>query len=304
MSNKTKIVSKDYANSEFKTVGLVLILYCLFTLFLPLFLKGILDVKGIERIKGYSSYEVASFLCVLLGTVIPFMFLRRANKVRVRDFFNRTYLSVGEHLSNSVVYFIISAAAIFVTMMALSRFGISGELVSSIGIIISEEHITDLFYVLSFVLLTPVLEEYAFRGVLLSSLSKYGKNFAIIVGSVIYALAHGSFVEMVPSFIMGALLCKVAIKYESIWPTIVMHVSSNLLLYFFFMVPESYSFFMAIAFVLLLIIAIILVITKKYEFIKIKMANNTREVMRTFARVPSIIIACLLFIIHSVLLML
>ena len=38
MSNKVKSVSKKYAINEFKTVGLVLILYCLFVLFVPLVL--------------------------------------------------------------------------------------------------------------------------------------------------------------------------------------------------------------------------------------------------------------------------
>ena len=303
MSNKVKSVSKKYAINEFKTVGLVLILYCLFVLFVPLVLDELNILFGEITFFGIDAYRIAHIACIVIGTVIPFMLLRISSKKKLSDFFASSGLTLSNHLVNYVVFFVAIAASVFVTMMLGQFINVSGELVSSIGLTLNEEYMSDIFYVLAFILITPIVEEYAFRGCLLFCLSKYGKYFAYIASSIIYALAHGSFVEMIPAFFMGLILSKMALKYKSIRPTIVIRILFNLTLYGLSLVPERFSLYMIVGLAIVFVLAAVLIITKEYNFITIKKSNSNKQVTLLFFSTFTVCFAAILFILHTVLLL-
>lgn len=294
----------------FGTVGLCLILYCLFVLLMPLLLNDLIEYLGSDALASFIpdlSIEDAklsvTFISLVLGTLLPFALLMTSNGIKFKDFMGKANTNIRDVVINFVVFFAVAALSIFVTMMIAQNINIPGEIVSSIGIAINTEYISSVTYVVAFIFVTPILEEFAFRGVLLSSLSKYGKYFAVIISSFIYALAHGSFVEMIPSFIMGIFLSKMAIKYESIRPCIAVHFFFNLFLYGLFMIPDELSLYMEIALGVMLILALVLVVTKEYNGIAIKRAESTSNAVLVFFATTPVILAIVLFVVHSVLLM-
>ena len=227
MDSSKKKVSKKYVKRQFYTIGLVLIVYCLFVLYIPLFLNKAWTLLNFPFLKIFDSPILRQNICLIVGTIIPFSLLSITSKDNIKDFNKKIEISFVEHLINFIVFFFCGAALMFVTMMLAQYINVSGQLVSSIGITFNSEYLNDIFYVISFIVITPILEEYAFRGVLLKCLSKYGKYFAVIASSLIYALAHGSFVEMIPSFFMGLILSKKVLYYKSIKPTVIMHILFN-----------------------------------------------------------------------------
>jgi uncharacterized protein len=72
----------------------------------------------------------------------------------------------------------------------------------------------------------PVVEEVAFRGVIMSSLKRYGKVFAVVTSSVLFALLHGSLSQGVFTFFLGIVLGFVACEYSVAWSLLV-HVTNN-----------------------------------------------------------------------------
>lgn len=74
-----------------------------------------------------------------------------------------------------------------------------------------------------------LLEEFAFRCVLLQPLRKYGDKFAIVVTSVAFALMHGNMVQIPFAFIAGLALGYFCVMTESIWTSVTIHFANNLL---------------------------------------------------------------------------
>ena len=301
MTVRAKSVSRRYAINEFKTVGLVLIIYCLFVLYVPIALKEALPLIGLSEFLGFDVYLLSSLACLILGTLIPFIMLRVRSGKKLADFNQPVDMNITDYLVHYVVFFALSTAAIFATMMAAQYINVSGQLVSSIGITINSEYMANAIYAAAFILISPVLEEYAFRGSLLNCLSRYGKYFATIASSLIYALAHGSFVEMIPSFIMGYMLCKISLYHKSIRPCIIIHILFNLSLYALFMVPERYSLYMMAVLALMIILAVVLLTTRVYRVVKIRKYGANRQVGMMFLTTVSVFIALILFVTHSLL---
>ena len=75
----------------------------------------------------------------------------------------------------------------------------------------------------------PVTEEFFYRGVLISGISKRGKAVAVILSSFLFAIAHGSLTIFVMPFVYGIVFALVAIKTKSIVPPIIMHAVCNIL---------------------------------------------------------------------------
>ena len=150
------------------------------------------------------------------------------------------------------------------------------------------------------IIVTPIVEEYAFRGVLLNVLSKFGKTFGLYASSIIFALAHLSFVEMIPAFMMGVLLGKTSLRYRSIRPTIFIHILFNGLIYALCVIPASITKYMAYGIAGIVAIAAYLILSGRYERIRIQKLRSNRITNIVFFTRPSIVLAMLLMIANSV----
>jgi CAAX amino terminal protease family. len=83
--------------------------------------------------------------------------------------------------------------------------------------------------IVSIALLTPILEEIIFRGIVLKRLSKMMKlPIAIFLQSLIFAIVHFDPVQSVCSFILGIVLGLVYIWFDSIWFAVVFHIMYNI----------------------------------------------------------------------------
>lgn len=294
-------VSRNFAKYEFNFTGLILILYCLFALYIPSVLSMLLEEMGYVTYNGYNIKLSSSILCLVFGTIFPFLFLRLYCKKKRSQFTNKTNIKVSQLLIDFVVFFVLSLGSIYVTTMLAVTFGIKSDVVSSIGITFNTEYMSDITYLFVFLILTPILEEYAFRGVLLNCLSRYGKYFAVIATSIVYGFAHGSFVEMIPSFIMSLVLCKISLRYKSIRPTIVIHILFNVLLGILGTMSENMYLYEEIIIGILLMLALFFLFTKKYHIIHVRKSNTNKKVGLLFLSTPSIIVALILFLAHTLL---
>ena len=76
----------------------------------------------------------------------------------------------------------------------------------------------------------PIIEEIIFRGFIFGGLTKrYGWVKAAAISSALFALIHMQPFAILPIFILGVIFAFLYQYSGSIWPAVVMHMSSNLL---------------------------------------------------------------------------
>ena len=294
-----KMVTKKYALQEFKIVGLILIIYALFVLYIPLGLKWLFLLNE----ESINILFVCSFICLVLGTILPFSFLRIYSKEKLNVLVANPNIDLKEKMINFIVFFAISICVIYVNTLIGNLFNIEGRLISDIGVVFNTNYINNYLYLVSFIIVSPILEEYAFRGVLLNCLSRYGKYFAIFATSIVYALAHGYFTDMITSFIMSIILSKMALRYKSIRPTIFIHVAFNISLCLLSLISEDYVFYVAIIIVSILILALVLTLKKKYKIIGVNKSSNNNKVTLMFISTYTVLIALVLFVLYTILIL-
>ena len=93
-------------------------------------------------------------------------------------------------------------------------------------------------------LLPAVVEEFLFRGVILTSFDDFSTVSAVILNGVLFSLFHMSPAQTVYQFLVGATYALIARKSGSVIPTTIMHFLNNALvltLAYFFPQVDLYS---------------------------------------------------------------
>lgn len=95
-------------------------------------------------------------------------------------------------------------------------------------------------YILNVALVPALFEEFAFRGVVMQPLRKYGDWFAILASAFCFALVHANMVQIPFAFIAGVSLGYFCIKTKSIWTSITIHFLNNFISIIFSVYYEKY----------------------------------------------------------------
>lgn len=75
--------------------------------------------------------------------------------------------------------------------------------------------------------LTPIGEEFLFRGVLATSLSRYGPWISVLASSAVFAIAHGINYILPVAFVVGVVAALLLRRTGSVWPGVVVHATNN-----------------------------------------------------------------------------
>lgn len=126
-----------------------------------------------------------------------------------------------------LIYMFFSAVAMMV-LYSLNLSGIDLQEKQNVGF---NELSSSVDYILAFitlVVLAPVFEEAMFRGFLFGQLRKrHGFWVSAIVTSLAFAVVHFQFNVGVDVFILSLFLCYLRERFQSIWPSIMLHALKN-----------------------------------------------------------------------------
>ncbi|MBB4935451.1 hypothetical protein F4561_006345 [Lipingzhangella halophila] len=75
--------------------------------------------------------------------------------------------------------------------------------------------------------LTPIGEEFLFRGVLANALLRYGPVVGIVSSSVVFALFHGINIVLPAAIVVGIIAGELMRRSGSIWPAVLVHAVNN-----------------------------------------------------------------------------
>lgn len=80
------------------------------------------------------------------------------------------------------------------------------------------------------IVVAPVVEELFFRGFVYAGLAeRYSWRKAAVISSALFALTHLQLMAIAPIFILGYIFAYLYRRSGSIWPAVLMHVSTNAL---------------------------------------------------------------------------
>lgn len=160
---------------------------------------------------------------------------------------------------------------------------------------------------LSTAVIPAVSEEFVFRGVMLSSLRKFGDGFAVLATALLFGFMHGNLVQIPFAFIVGLVLGFVTVSTNSMLPAMLIHALNNSysvlndILYQNYkdygMTSEGVYLILLSIIVIFLILAIIMTVIlskKDKEFLKLKAYDGPltkKEINRGFYLFPTVIIA-------------
>ena len=301
MAKKNKKVSISYAKSQFSFVGLVLLLYALIVLVLPTFLNTFFALS--ETYKPMVDNEIISiaytYIIIVIGTIVPFSLLMAHGKIKFSDIWHKCSFSFKDIFINSIVYTAIGTMLIFLTTIISSYLNIGDGLISGIGVIRNGSSITIPLYLFLAIIVIPFVEEFAFRGVLLKVLGRYGNYFAMIATSLMYAIFHTSIGEMLPAFVLSIFLSQLTLRYRSIQPSIIVHILYNLVIHGLELIPYNLYLLSIIIPLVVYSLAIFFVVTKKYRFIRLHKRKNSAIVYSLFFTRGSIIFSIFIMLVYS-----
>lgn len=292
-------VSRKTARRDFGTIGAFLIIYTLMVMVIPYFLHAFLRLTSPEIVNDQLFFFGLYFIIILLGTILPFFAMRKAMKLPFKKFNRSASISFIEIFVQTIVFFTTCLILTYLSNIIFSYVGLGDKLISGIGFSYDEAYLNNWLYVFMLVLVTPIIEEYAFRGVLMNCMAKYGKLFGLIGSSILFALAHMQFAEMIPAFAMGYLLGGTTLRYRSIRPTIIIHILFNAFIYGLCVLPVSIAQYIAYGLVAVFLLTIFFIVTGKYQGVRIQTLRNSKITNRLFYTSPTVVLAMLLMLLST-----
>lgn len=118
--------------------------------------------------------------------------------------------------------------------------------------------------IISSVILAPVFEELFYRGLIMRSLSRVSKRFAIFASAAIFGIAHGNIYQFLLGFFVGIVFAYADMRTDSIIPSILAHMAVNAHLYLYYFVTSDLGWLICIAVYIIIGAAALLYVLKKY----------------------------------------
>lgn len=184
----------------------------------------------------------------------------------------------------------------------LSSFGLD----SSVDFPTPEGFSGFLLMIFSVAVVPALVEEFAFRGVVLSLLKPYGDGFAIAVSALIFGLMHGNMSQIPFAIIVGFVLGYITVRTGSVWVSIALHFINNfmsvVLTYITMGMSEDSAAFVSVAWIfcsVCLLVSGVAVANGQNKVIYVKSKSNSllafSERMKIALSAPGMIFAFAVF---------
>ena len=198
-----------------------------------------------------------------------------------------------------------------------SLFGIQNT-VSAVSSSKTDGAVNIILNIVSTAVVPAFAEEFAFRGVVLGSLRKYGDSLAIIGSSILFGAMHQNISQIPFAFILGLILAFATCKFNSVLPSIAIHFTNNLYAVVMSILKSQniisdslysmISYGLVIIFCITGLISYVILARKDKDIFKISenTLNKQKEIlslsekMTAFLANPGIILSLVLFIVMTV----
>lgn len=186
-------------------------------------LFGAASVKSIDTI---SMFYLEIFISVF-SAFIPGLFYFLFSGRNMSDTIKTSYVRQKELWALVFIGMAVAMVANTASGMVQTNFSFFG-LQNAVSM---SEDVSNSSEIVLYIILTAIVpafaEEFAFRGILMGTLRKFGDSFAIITSAIIFGAMHGNIAQIPFAFILGLVLAYVDCKTNSILPSIIIHFLNN-----------------------------------------------------------------------------
>lgn len=240
---KAKFLHRKKEEKKLRSIGNISGAILIACMFVALFFRIILSIPSVydfyeSSVSGSSFINMIYTLVVVGGTFVVFgKFLKQhaknqaieAGGVDAYEF--KTKLSAPKNPLKTTLLIIISFGGCMlanyissILLTILQGFG----LYSTYSSIENPKSTVDLILMcISTAVIPALVEELALRGILLSSLRRYGNAFAIVASAFMFGIFHGDAAQIPFAFICGLFFAYAVIATESLWTGIIIHAMNN-----------------------------------------------------------------------------
>lgn len=181
----------------------------------------------------FSSQTGTWFLNLLIGLIagsLTILLLKKTLHIKLKSFFKKPHDGAAYtmegcfwFLGSNYIFSYITAYIILIITNLLGHKPYAPNFVVS-----TQNHWGILFNIVYAVIVAPILEEIIFRGFVLRSLQKFGNIFAILISSFLFGIWHGNLEQSLPIILSSIIFGYIAIKSNSIIPSMIAHIVNNL----------------------------------------------------------------------------
>ena len=258
MSESTTLTPRQ-AKGQMNTFGFALVIY---VIALTLYRHGtnLIIENAPELFMGYDPQVVVNFCFIpflLLVSFVPFFIVTRLLGFKVRKYMKKPKLTFGKFLIGlclgiAIYFFVSSISSVFGFIMKSADTSVEflGDFRSTRLIMLN------VIYFIYTGIVLPICDEYVFRGVIQRALGHFGRGFGVVASAALYALAQGSLIEALPAFFFGWYMSILAIRYHSLWPSILIHIGTSLFFLGMNLIPAAYSWVILVLVFLVYVVSI------------------------------------------------
>jgi membrane protease YdiL (CAAX protease family) len=218
----------------YSRVGAAFLIFLLLSSVIPLiFLDPLFTfIFGAGTDAYENAYDAAQFLVPIVSEIIFILIAGKLTGIKLRPLFSRDGFNTKTIFKTYAVSqgysFIISAVAAVLVAVMLKRGAAEEAVTAYLSMSDTNGLVMQLILAVYGIIIAPVLEEIIYRGIILQSLSKYNRVFAIVVSALLFAFIHGNIQQVFGAVIFGIVFGAVALRCNSILPTIFAHMFVNI----------------------------------------------------------------------------
>lgn len=223
MELKVKVDNKKV----FNRIGLAIFVSMILVNIIQVIFFGIIGVVNQELLSApWINYAAIAISFYLIGFPVFYLMIKNLPEEEKRE--SKT-LGVFEvikicFMSYSIVYIVNFLTNILMMLIAV----IKGSEVTNplVNMLEGSNWIWSLIFA---GILSPIIEEMMFRGVMLNKLRRYGDKVAIITTAILFGLFHANFSQFFYAVALGMIFAYVALKTGTIKYSIILHIVVNIM---------------------------------------------------------------------------
>ena len=223
MELKVKVENKKV----FNRIGLAIFASMILVNIIQVVFFGIIGVVNQELLSApWINYAAIAISFYLIGFPVFYLMIKKLPEEEKRE--SRT-LGVFEVIKICVISYSLVYIVNFLTnllMMLIAVFKGSEVINPLVNMLEGSNWIWSLIFA---GILSPIIEEMMFRGVMLNKLRGYGDKIAIITTAVLFGLFHANFSQFFYAVVLGMIFAYVTLKTGTIKYSIILHIVVNIM---------------------------------------------------------------------------
>ncbi len=303
-SNDTKVITRRQAKKQINHFGRSLILYILTLTFLRYGIDYLIDSHE-EIFMGYDPEMIrmiASIVLTLLVTLIAFNISSRSLHLNIRDYLKKPELSLFHKLALCSVGIAINLIVTSIATLFYLFFRSEPQTFTYLGYWNTTGRIiNNILYLVFFVFVKPICEEYIFRGVIQRQLGHYGRYFGVLGSALLYAIAQTNFADAIGAFFIGWYLSLITLRYHSIRISTLVHVTLLLFLWVIQVIPGNLLWLVTLLIIAAYLMAAVFIFQKQVDTGMIRYGATDGKLWKILLTSSTVIISIALFIVNIVL---